>query len=385
MNPDLGAIETRVIHAGEPRPRIDGAIVTPIFQSSTFEYTGAVDYHDVRYIRLNNTPNHGVLCEKLASLEGTEAAIVTASGMAAISSTLLTVLREGDHLLAIDCLYGGTHGFVTKDLPRMGVSHTLVDGDDPDDWKRALRPNTKAFYAETITNPMMQIGDLAGIARFAREHDLVSMIDNTFASPINFRPAEIGFDVTLESCTKFLNGHNDLTAGAAAGRAAMVDSIKRRVDHLGGALDPHAAYLLNRGLKTLAVRVRYQCETAAAVAAFLSEHAAVARVNYPGLKSHPQYNRAAELFAGFGGMMSFELKGGAEAAERMFKRLRIPAVAPSLGGVESLIIRPAAAIHSNLSPEERARSGISDGLVRFSIGLENMDDLIADFDQALRE
>ena len=377
-------LETQVVHAGEARPRINGAVVTPIFQSSTYEYTGQTDYHEVPYARLNNSPNHRVLNEKIAAIEGAEAAIIAGSGMAAISTALLTVLKEGDHLLAIDCLYGGTHGLVTKDLPRFGILHTLVSGVDPAAWKRELRPNTRAFYAETLTNPSLQMPDVAGIARFAREHDLVSLIDNTFASPINFRPASVGFTITLESCTKYLNGHNDLTAGSAAGSAGIVDAIKRKLDHFGGTLDPHACYLLNRGLKTLAVRVRHQNESAGRIAAYLSKHSAVSKVNYPGLATHAQHARAKELLGGFGGMMSFELAGGLEAAERFLKRLEIPAVAASLGGVESLIIRPAAAVHSNLSQQERARSGISDGLIRFSVGLENTDDLIADLEQGLR-
>lgn len=377
-------IDTKVVHAGEARPRINGAVVTPIFQTSTYEYAGQTDYHDVPYLRLNNSPNHRVLNEKIAAIEGAEAAIVAASGMAAISTALLTVLKEGDHLLAIDCLYGGTHGFVTKDLPRFGITHTLVSCDDPEAWKRKLRPNTRAFYAETLTNPLLQMPDVAAIAHFAREHDLVSLIDNTFASPINFRPASVGFTITLESCTKYLNGHNDITAGAAAGSAAIIDAIKRKLDHLGGTLDPHAGYLLNRGLKTLAVRVRHQNDSAMRIAEFLSRHRAVSKVNHPSLPSHPQHARAKELLAGLGGMMSFELAGGLEAAERFLKKLTIPAVAASLGGVESLIIRPAAAIHSNLSAQERALSGISDGLIRFSVGLENTDDLIADLEQALQ-
>jgi len=376
-------LETKVVRAGTPSPRINGAVVTPIFQTTTYEYGGQTDYHDVPYARLNNSPNHRVLNEKIAAIEGTEAAIVAASGMAAISTALLTVLKEGDHLLAIDCLYGGTHGVVTKELPRYGITHTLVSGDDPAAWKRELRPNTKVFYAETLTNPLLQMPDVAGIARFAREHDLVSLIDNTFASPINFRPASVGFNITLESGTKYLNGHNDLTAGAAAGGAGIIDSIKRKLDHLGGTLDPHAGYLLNRGLKTLAVRVRHQNQSALRIAEFLSKHKVVSKVNYPGLATHPNHARAKELLAGFGGMMSFELSGGLEPAERFLKRLTIPAVAASLGGVESLIIRPAAAVHSNLSPQERAKSGISDGLIRFSIGLENTDDLISDLGNAL--
>ncbi len=377
------SIETKLIHAGEPRPRIHGAVVMPIFQSSTYEYDGEPNYHDVRYIRLNNNPNQLVLNEKLAALEGTGSALVTSSGMAAISATLLTILSAGDHLLALDCLYGGTHGFVTKDLPQFDISHSFIDGDDPDSWEQWLTPKTKAVYIETLTNPLLQVADVQAVAKFAKKHGLVSIIDNTFASPINFRPAEWGIDVVIESCTKFLNGHSDLVAGAVAGKRDMVRRIKERLDHLGGSLDPHACFLLHRGLKTLALRVRYQNESASGIARFLSQHPAVERVIYPGLESHPQHARAVELFDGFGGMISFELNGGAEAADRFLNSSELAAVAVSMGGPETLMVRPAHAVHSNLSPEERARSGISETLIRLSVGLEATEDLIADFEQAL--
>jgi len=376
-------LETSAIHAGEPRPRVDGAVITPIFQSSTYDYTGQTDYHDVRYIRLNNNPNQLVLNQKIAALEGTEAALVAASGMAAIAGTLLSVLSSGDHLLAQDCLYGGTHGLLTKDFPSFNIAHTFVDPQNPASWKRHLRPNTKAFYAETLTNPLLELADLKAIVRFAKEHRLVTIIDNTFASPVNFRPASIGFDLVIESGTKYLNGHNDIVAGAVAGSGEWITKIKHRLDHLGGTLDPHAAFLLNRGIKTLPIRVRYQNESALKIARFLSQHRAIGKVNYPGLESHPQHERARELLAGFGGMISFELKGGVDAAEKMQERVRIPSIAVSLGGAETLMVRPAAAVHSNLSPEERAKTGIADGLIRLSVGLEGTDDLIADFEQAL--
>jgi cystathionine beta-lyase/cystathionine gamma-synthase len=383
MHHEGHGIETKLIHAGSPRPRHAGAVVTPIFQSSTYEYAGERDYHDVRYIRLNTNPNQVALNRKIAELEGSEDAIVACSGMAAISAALLTVLSSGDHVLAQKCLYGGTHGLLTKDLPRFGITHTFVDANDPTTWSRAMKPNTKAFYVETLANPLLEIPDIRNVVEFARANKLVRLIDNTFASPINFRPVEHGFDVTLESCTKYLNGHDDLVAGVAVGKKETVRAIKHRLDHLGGSLDPHACFLLERGLKTLAVRMRFQAESAAMVAAFLDGHAAVKRVLYPGLKSHPQHGRAAELLGGFGGILSFELKGGVEAADRFLKKVTIPAVAVSIGGVESLIIRPAAAVHPNLSAAERAASGIPDGLIRFSIGLESADDLIADLEQAL--
>ncbi|MCH7924940.1 MAG: aminotransferase class I/II-fold pyridoxal phosphate-dependent enzyme, partial [Planctomycetes bacterium] len=312
-----------------------------------------------------------------------EAALVTSSGMAAISATLLTILSAGDHLLALDCLYGGTHGLVAKDLPQYDISHSFIDGDAPDSWEQRLTPKTKVIYIETLTNPLLQVADIQAVAKFAKKHGLLSIIDNTFASPVNFRPIEWGIDLVIESCTKFMNGHSDLVAGAVAGRRDMIRRIKERLDHLGGSLDPHACFLLHRGLKTLAVRVRYQNESALRIARFLSQHPAVERVNYPGLKSHPQHARAQELFDGFGGMISFELNGGAEAADRFLDSSELAAVAVSMGGPETLMVRPAQAVHSNLSPEERARSGISETLIRLSVGLEATEDLIADFEQAL--
>ncbi len=384
MKADRTSLETRLIHAGEPRPRVGGAVVLPIFQSSTYDYVGEMDYHDVPYIRLNNSPNHEALHAKLAAIESAEAALVTSSGMAAISSALLTVLGAGDHLLAQDCLYGGTHGLLTKDLPDLGIRSTFIDAQDPASWERALTPETRAIYVETLTNPLLEVADLEAVPAFAKAHGLVSMIDNTFASPVAFRPTELGFDLVLESCTKFMNGHGDIAAGALAGRAGLIERIKKRVDHLGGTLDPHACFLLHRGLKTLAVRVREQSATALRLATFLDGHDAVESVRYPGLASHAQHGRAKELFDGFGGMIAFELRGGAEAAERMFSRAELPIVAVSLGGTETLWVRPAAAIHQNLTPEERLQSGIGDGLVRMSVGLEGAGDLVADLGQALR-
>jgi cystathionine beta-lyase/cystathionine gamma-synthase len=376
-------IETKLIHAGEPEPRISGAVNVPIFQSAMFEYAGEGDYHDIRYIRLNNTPNHVALHRKLAALENAEAALVTASGMAAISTALLSVLSAGDHLLVQGSLYGGTHDFVTKDLPSFGISYDFVDGNDPESWRAKLRPNTRALYVETMSNPLLQIPDLEAVPRFCREHGLVSLIDNTFASPVNFRPAEHGFDLSLHSATKYLNGHSDIVGGAVIGRADLVERIKRRLDHLGGSMDPHQCFLLHRGVKTLALRVRYQNASALEVARFLAAHPKVAGVNYPGLPAHPQHQRACALFDGFGGMLSFEVQGGLEAAERFIRATKLPIVAPSLGGVETLITRPATTSHAGMAPEDRRRLGITDSLIRVSIGIEATEDLIEDFGQAL--
>lgn len=383
MAANFKQLETKLIHAGEPEPRIYGAVSMPIFQSAMYEYAGETNYHDLKYIRLNNTPNHVVLHRKLAALENAEAALVTASGMAAITTTLLTVLSSGDHLLAQDCLYGGTHDFLTKDLASFGLSFDFIDPDDPDDWERKRRPTTRAIYVETMTNPLLQVADLKAVVEFARAHRLVSIIDNTFASPVNFRPPEWGFDLSLHSGTKYLNGHSDIVAGAIIGRAHLIERIKHKLDHLGGSLDPHAAFLLHRGLKTLAVRVRYQNESALKIARFLEAHPAVAKVNYPGLESHPRHQRARQLFDGFGGMLSFEVKGGLAAAERFMQNTRLPIIAPSLGGVETLLTRPATTSHRGLSPEDRERLGISESLIRVSVGLEATDEIIEDFDRAL--
>ena len=376
-------IETQLIHAGEPSPRIEGAVSMPIFQSSTFAYRGENDYHAIRYIRLNNTPNHVALHKKLAAIEGAEDALVTASGMAAIAGTLLTLLGTGDHLITQDCLYGGTHDLLNVEFPRLGITHDLVDGSAPATWSRALKPNTKAIYVESISNPLIRVADLKAVVAFARAHGLVSIIDNTFTSPVNFRPAEHGFDLSIHSGTKYLNGHSDIVAGAVIGRAELIDRINRTQGHLGGALDPHACFLLHRGMKTLAVRVRHQNESALKIANFLQARDEIMAVNYPGLESHPEYARARELFDGCGGMMSFELQGGVRTAEAFINAVKLPISAPSLGGVESLITRPATTSHVGMSRADRARAGIGDGLIRLSVGLEATDDLIADFSQAL--
>ena len=376
-------IETKLIHAGEPDPLILGAVSMPIFQSSTFEYAGQGSYHDLKYIRLNNTPNHIVLHQKLAALENAEAAVVMASGMAAITTALLTLLSAGDHCLAQGCLYGGTHDFLSRDFAPLGIDFDFIDGSDPESWQSKLRPNTRAVFVETMTNPLLEVADLQAVSEFARVHSLVSMIDNTWASPVNFRPAEWGFDLSLHSCTKYLNGHSDIVAGAVIGRASLIEKITRKLNHLGGSLDPHACFLLHRGVKTLAVRMRHQNQSAVEIARYLEERPEIERVNYPGLDSHPDHQRAGELFDGFSGMMSFELKGGVERADRFIQNLTLPVSAPSLGGVETLITRPATTSHSGMCVEDRHALGISDSLVSLSVGLEATADLIEDIEQAL--
>lgn len=374
-------IETKLVHSGE-HP-VEGAVCLPVFQSVTFASRPEEDYHDVRYIRLNNTPNHHLLHEKLAAIEGGDAALVAASGMAAISTSLLTFLQAGDHLLVQDCLYGGTHGFVTHELPALGIAYDFIDGGNPDSWERLLRPTTRAIYVETMTNPLLDVADLPAVVRFARAHHLLSLIDNTFATPVNFRPLEMGFDLSLHSGTKYLNGHDDITAGCVIGRREQVERIRHRLNHLGGSLDPHACFLLNRGLLTLALRVRQQNSTALRLARFLAGHPAVERVIYPGLETHPHYVRAKELFQGYGGVLGFEVRGGEGETGAVLGRFKIAVVAPSLGGVHTLVMRPARVSHAGLTPEERARLGISDRLIRVSVGIESADDICADFERAL--
>jgi cystathionine beta-lyase/cystathionine gamma-synthase len=379
----FGRIETKLIHAGEPHPRIGGSVAMPIFQSAMFEYGVERNALDVKYIRLSNTPNHSAVHAKLAALENAEAALVMASGMAAISTSLLALIPPGGHLLAQDRLYGGAYDFLTKDFPSFGRSVDFVNGDDPHSWEKALRPTTKAIYMESMSNPLLQVTNLPAAVKFAQAHGLISMIDNTFASPINFRPPEHGFDLSLHSCTKYLNGHSDIVAGAVIGRTDLVGQIKHLLDHLGASLDPHACFLLHRGMKTLAVRVERHNTNTMKIAEFLSHHPGVAKVNYPGLASHPQHERARKLFDGFGGMLSFELTRGVAAAEAFIRKVRLPVIAPSLGGIETLAIRPATTSHAGMSPQDRARLGITDGLIRISVGIEAAEDLIEDFGQAL--
>jgi len=377
------SLDTRLIHAGEIRPGIEGAVELPIFQSANFESVEGEAYHDIKYMRLGNSPNHAVLGAKLAALEGAEAALVAASGMAAITSVFHSLLSVGDHVIFQDCLYGGTYDYARREFARHGLSCDFVDGERPGSWGEALRPETRLIYVETITNPLVQVADLESVVAFAREHGLISVIDNTFASPVNFRPTELGFDLSLHSGTKYLNGHSDIVCGAVIGRAGLVARVKRMMNYLGGSLDAHACFLLHRGLKTLAVRVRQQNESALTLARALEAHPAVARVNYPGLPSNPGHERAARLFDGFGGMLSFELDGGAEAAKKFLDAVEIAIVAPSLGGVETLVTMPAATSHAGLTADERRQVGVADGLIRVSTGVEGAADLVADFEAAL--
>ena len=383
MSKNSFGFTTKLVHAGEPDPRIEGAVSMPIFQSSTYEYSGEEQYDDIRYIRLNNTPNHKAIQKKLAAIECAESALVTSSGMSAITATLLTFLKQGDHLLSHKSLYGGTASFILEDLPRYGITFDLIDTTDPSGWNMMLKPNTKVIYAETITNPMLDVPELGAIVDFAKENNLISMIDNTFASPVLFSPAELGFDISLHSCTKYINGHSDIVAGAVIGSDEFIKIITSRMNHFGGSLNPGACFLLHRAIKTLELRMIRQSKNAGQIALFLENHPEILSVNYPGLVSNNSYKRAKKYLSGFSAMVSFEVVGGKTRSIKFMDQLDIAINAPSLGGVETLITRPALSSHSGMDPAERVKAGITDSLIRLSVGIESVDDLITDLDQAL--
>ncbi len=374
-------IDTLLVHAGEPEPRDAGSMA--IHRSTVWACRGGTSYAAIPYPRLSNLPNQQVLGAKLAAIEEAEAGMVTASGMAAITSALISVLGKGGHVLVQDCLYGGTQSFVQHDLAVLGMEYDVIDAGAPESWSALVRPNTRAVYVEAMTNPTLQVIDHRAVVAFAKQHGLVSMIDNTFATPVNYRPCGAGYDLSLHSATKYLNGHSDVAAGAVIGSAELVDKVHLTVNHFGGSLDPDACYLLYRGLRTLGLRVRRQNEIAMHVAGFLHEHPAVARVNHPGLEDHPQHQLATELFDGFGAMLSFELAGGSDAVDPFLDAVSIPMVSASLGGVESLLTVPARTSHLGQSAEERARMGVGDGLIRMSVGIEDPQDLTEDLGRAL--
>ena len=383
MPTEGGSMETVAVHGGERRPGPEGSAVFPIYQSTVYSMGPGTAYHDIPYIRLNSTPSQRYLHDKLAALEGAEAALATSSGMAAVTTTLLSTLRAGDHLLAGDSLYGGTHDFLTQHSEDLGWRCTFVDVNRPETWAAARTRQTKVFLVETITNPMVRVGLLDEVVAFGRREGLLTVIDNTFATPVNFRPLAAGFDLCFHSATKYLGGHSDLVAGCIMGSARLVERVRRTLNHFGGSLDPHTGFLLARGVKTLALRVRAQNENATALAHFLAGHPAVAAVHYPGLASHPDHAHAAKLLSGFGGMLSLRLRGGEEAAEALLGAVQLAYPAVSLGGVETLITRPATSTHAGMRPEDRERLGITPDLVRVSCGIEAQQDLIADFSQAL--
>jgi cystathionine beta-lyase/cystathionine gamma-synthase len=373
---------TIAIH-GDGGERAPGEpIAPPVVQSSTFvRDIGSTD--EPLYTRYGNNPNQLRLAERLAALEGAEAAIVVASGMGATALAHLAVLRPGDHLLASDWLYGGTRTLFTRDFAQLGIEVTFINPDHRRDWRTRFRRNTRAIFVETPTNPLMRILDLDWLSQLTSERGVPLIVDATFASPVNFRPLEHGADIVIHSVTKYLNGHSDIIAGAVVGTEAVVEEVRSRMKVWGQALDPHAAWLIERGMKTLTVRMARHNATGLTVAAWLERHPKVRRVHYPGLPSHPDHALAARTLDGFGGMVGVELAGGPRAAERCLRALRLIAHAPSLGGVESLVSEPRFTSHAAMTPEQRASAGIPDGFLRLSLGLEDADDLIADLDRAL--
>jgi cystathionine beta-lyase/cystathionine gamma-synthase len=380
---------TRAIHSGELKTGLNAPVTAPIVRSANFTFAGTAEMKRWAegkskayiYTRYGN-PTLAVAEAKIADLENGEAALVTASGSAAISSALLSILQAGDELIATRQLYGGSYRLMRDILPRMGirVHHVEANLEGVD---QLVNAKTRAFYLETPTNPTLGLVDLKKVVALARKGKLVSLIDNTFATPILQKPLDLGFDLVLHSATKYLAGHSDIVAGAVAGSRERIRMVRQTMISLGGSMDPDPAYLLIRGLKTLEIRVRRQCQSAMAVARFLEGHPKIGRVHYPGLASHPDHRLAKRQMTGFGGMLAFDLKGGLSAARRFCDRTRIFLLAASLGGVESLIVLPIYTSHYRMSTGELAAAGVGPGTVRMSIGLEDPGDLLADLQLAL--
>jgi cystathionine gamma-synthase len=379
--------ETKAVRGTADLDKKNGPLATPIYQTSTFEVTDndeqlRATHTDHFYTRYGN-PTNTVAERTIAALEGVDAALTFSSGMGAITTTLMALLKTGDHVVAQRDIYGGVHKFLSQWLPKMGIETTFVDTNEYEQHARAIRPNTKLLYLESPTNPTLRVVDFKKVAALARQHRLLSMIDSTFGTPINQRPAEFGIDLVMHSGTKYLAGHSDLICGVVAGRDELIERIWETRTTLGNCMDPHASWVLVRGLKTLAVRVARQNENAQRVAEFLSETAKVRRVHYPFLTSHPQHAVAREQMSGGGGMVSFEVEGTGEDARRVSEAMRLFTLAPSLGGVESLVSIPVLTSHLNVPPEERKKMGITEQMIRLSVGIENADDLIADLEHSL--
>ncbi len=393
MDCKVKGFNTKAIHAGQKPCPVTGAHVTPIYQTSTFVFKDvdqgarrfAGEEEGYIYTRLGN-PTLTELEAKVAALEGGEAAIGAASGMAAISTALVTLLKKGDHIVAGDALYGCTHSFISEILPQYGIEVTMVDTSDLKNIENAMKPNTKVIYVETPANPTMKLVDLKGASDIAHKYGAIIIVDNTFMSPYLQRPIEHGVDVVVHSATKYIGGHGDVLAGLIIGPKELIDTM--RIPYLkdfGGILSPFDAWLLLRGLKTLGVRMERHCANAQKVAEYLEKHPLIDKVYYPGLPSHPQYELAKKQMDGFGGMMSFELKGGLKAGKVLMNSVKMITLAVSLGCVDSLIQHPASMTHSPVPREERLKAGITDGQVRLSVGIEDVEDIIADLDQALKE
>lgn len=377
-DPHLHGSSTLCIHAGTYLDKTTGGACSPIFSSSAYAFPNPCNENI--YPRYFNTPNQEVINRKLAALEKGDAALVFASGMAAISTVLLAHLKPGDHAIFQNDLYGGTVQLITGELYRLGVQVSWCASTG--EMEATVRPETRLVYVESPSNPLLRCVDLKAVAEIGKRHNVLTIIDNTFATPINQNPLTMGINVVVHSATKYLNGHSDVNAGVIVAAAGIVEKVKNAAVNLGGMLDAHACYQLERGLKTLAVRVQRHNENARVLAELLESNPAVARVNYPGLPSHPDHALAMSQMRGFGGMVSFELRAP-NKSEQILRQLRIVMPALSLGGVESLVCIPSRTSHRKMSFQERQRAGISDGLVRLSVGIEDVADLVQDLERAL--
>ena len=379
--------ETAAVHGAADMEKKNGPVGTPIYQTSTFEVTDNDEQQRVtttdRYYTRWGNPTNTAAEQAVAAIEGVEAARTFASGMGAITTTILALLKAGDHIVAQREVYGGVMKFFSQWLPRVGIETTFVDTNNSEQAARAIRPNTKLLYLESPTNPSLRVVDLKKAAALARQHGLMSMIDSTFGTPINQHPAEYGIDLVMHSGTKYLSGHADLTCGVVSGRQELMDQIWETRTTLGNCMDPHAAWMLIRGLKTLAVRVARQNQNAMRVAEFLEQHAKVKRVHYPFLQSHPQHAIAREQMSGGGGMVTFEVDGTGEDARRVSEAMRLFTLATSLGGVESLVSIPVLTSHAMISAQQREKMGVTEQMVRLSVGIESADDLLADLEHAM--
>jgi cystathionine beta-lyase/cystathionine gamma-synthase len=387
MKPKNRHPETAAVRGSADLEKKNGPVATPIYQTSTFEVTDneeqlRVTGSDSYYTRYGN-PTNSVAEKTIAELEGVDAALTFSSGMGAITTTVMALLQAGDHVVAQRDIYGGAHKFFSQWLPRFGVETTFVDTTNFSQHERAIRPNTRLLYLESPTNPTLRVVDMKAAGALAKKRGLISMIDATFGTPVNQNPARYGIDLIMHSGTKFLGGHADLICGVVAGPAALIERILATRTTLGNCMDPHAAWMLVRGMKTLAVRVARQNENALRVAEFLERHAKVRSVHYPFLKSHPQNGIAREQMRGGGGMVTFEVKGSGDDARRVSEAMRLFTLAPSLGGVESLVSIPVLTSHLMVPPDERARMGVTEQMIRLSVGIENADDLVADLERAL--
>jgi cystathionine beta-lyase/cystathionine gamma-synthase len=377
-------LSTTAIHGGAPQANPGSPVTAPLVQSVNYvQETGTSE--GLQYTRYGNTPNAERVQRRLAMLEGSEAALVLSSGMGATSCAMLALLRSGDHLITSSWIYGGTRKLFTEDLPGMGIEVTFVNPLEPRAWRKGLRKTTRVLFLESPVNPTCRVLELNSLQSLAHSEGIALVVDSTFASPVNFRPIEHGVDVVIHSATKYLNGHHDILAGVVCGNEPFIDEVRRKMMVWGQAPDPFACWLLERGLKTIDVRVKRQNENAMRVAEWCSTRPEIAKVHYPGLPSHPDHQIAKSILDGFGGMLAIELKGGGPAALRFVQSLKVFTYAASLGGVDSLVIEPRYSSHEHMTPAERARIGIPDGFLRVSIGIENVEDLIADIEQALQQ